>query len=134
MARPRPRRYIPVIAASAACSRVSVSPAMSSIGPDNRLNVTGLDRLDRQVSLDDLRRQPGGAQDVADVVSMPAADAQAASTTDTGEDVLNAAAWGDVAPGQRTLDGDLGLEGRLGALDLAQAADSAVDAVLGAFG
>jgi hypothetical protein len=104
---------------------------MSSIGPDNRLNVAGLDRLDRQVSLDDLRRQPGGAQDVADVVS-PAADAQPAAA-DAGEDVLNAAAWDDVAPGQRTLDGDLGFEGRLGALDLTQAADSAVDAVLGAF-
>lgn len=105
---------------------------MSSIGPDNRLNVTGLDRLDRQVSLDDLRRQPGSAQDVADVVATPAADAQAAST-DAGEDVLNAAAWDDAAPGNRMLDGDPALEGRLGALDLAQAADSAVDAVLGAF-
>src|SRR5688500_5252261 len=105
---------------------------MSSIGPDNRLNVTGLDRLDRQVSLDDLRRQPGGAQDVADVVSAPAADAQPASA-DAGEDVLNAAAWDDTAPGSRMLDGDSALEGRLGALDLAQAADSAVDAVLGAF-
>jgi len=106
---------------------------MSSIGPDNRLNVTGLDRLDRQVSLDDLRRQPGtGAQEVSDVASSLPADAQPA-TADAGEDVLNAAAWDDVATGGRMLDGDLGLEGRLGALDLAQAADSAVDAVLGAF-
>jgi hypothetical protein len=132
MARPSPRRYIPVIAASAAFAECPLSPVMSSIGPDNRLNVTGLDRLDRQVSLDDLRRQPGGAQDVADVVSTPAADAPATST-DAGEDVLNAAAWDDTAPGTRMLDGDPALEGRLGALDLAQAADSAVDAVLGAF-
>lgn len=129
MAPPNPGRYIPVIAASAAFAECPSSPAMSSIGPDNRLNVTG---LDRQVSLDDLRRQPGGAQDVADVVATPAADAQAAST-DAGEDVLNAAAWDDTAPGSRMLDGDPALEGRLGALDLAQAADSAVDAVLGAF-
>lgn len=132
MAPPNPRRYIPVIAASAAFAECPSSPAMSSIGPDNRLNVTGLDRLDRQVSLDDLRRQPGGAQDVADVVSTPAADTPAAST-DAGEDVLNAAAWDDTTPGSRMLDGDPALEGRLSALDLAQAADSAVDAVLGAF-
>ena len=106
---------------------------MSSIGPDNRLNVTGLDRLDRQVSLDDLRRQPGaGAQEVSDVASALPADAQSA-IADAGEDVLNAAAWDDIAAGGRMLDGDLGFEGRLGALDLAQAADSAVDAVLGAF-
>src|SRR5687767_4020440 len=109
MAPHKPRRYIPVIAASAAFAECPSSPVMSSIGPDNRLNVTG---LDRQVSLDDLRRHPGGAQDVVDVVSTPAADAQATST-DAGEDVLNAAAWDDVAPGLRTLDGDLGLEGRL---------------------
>ncbi len=129
MAPPNPRRYIPVIAVSAAFAECPSSPAMSSIGPDNRLNVTG---LDRQVSFDDLRRQPGGAQDIVDVVSTPAADAPAAST-DAGEDVLNAAAWDDTAPGSRMLDGDPALEGRLGALDLAQAADSAVDAVLGAF-
>lgn len=106
---------------------------MSSIGPDNRLNVAGLDRLDRQVSLDDLRRQPGtGTQEVSGTAAALPADAQAA-TVDAGEDVLNAAAWDDVAAGGRMLDGDPGFEGRLGALDLAQAADSAVDAVLGAF-
>lgn len=106
---------------------------MSSIGPDNRLNVAGLDRLDRQVALDDLRRQQGaGAQGIADTLPTQDTGAQA-TTADAGEDVLNAGAWDDISAGGRMLDGDLGLEGQLGALDLTQAADSAVDAVLGAF-
>lgn len=105
---------------------------MSSIGPDPRLNATGLDRLGTQVSLDDLRRQQGAQDGVQDSAAAIAPEAQGAAT-DSGEDVLNAAAWDDVAPGDRLLAGDLGLEGQLGALDLAQAADYAADAVLDAF-
>lgn len=105
---------------------------MSTIGPDSsHLSLAaGLHRIDGQ--LDDLRRQQGGeAHEVQG--SSPAAEAEAApaALADAGERVLAAPAW-DLA-GSRMFSGDLALEGRLGTLPLAQAAESAVDAVLDAF-
>lgn len=105
---------------------------MSTIGPDSHLGLaSGLHRIDGQ--LDDLRRQQGGeAHEVQ--VGAPAPEVEAApqaAPADVGELVLSAPAWD--APGARMLPGDMALEGRLGALPLAQAAESAVDAVLDAF-
>lgn len=105
---------------------------MSSIGPDPRLNAAGLDRIGGQ-SLDDLRRQQGPAQEglrVEDVVEL--SDQPRGTGADAGEDVLNAAAWEGV-DGERLLAGDLALEGRLGSMELGEAADHAADAVLDAF-
>ena len=104
---------------------------MSTIGPDSHLGLaSGLHRIDGP--LDDLRRQQGGeahevqaGHPVAEVEAAPAAQA------DAGERVLAAPAW--EGAGSRMLAGDLGLEARLGAMPLAQAAESAVDAVLDAF-
>ena len=104
---------------------------MSTIGPDSHLSLaSGLHRIDGQ--LDDLRRQQGGdahevqgSQHAADVEAMPTALA------DAGERVLAAPAWDGTGP--RMLSGDRGLEGGLAALPLAQAAESAVDAILGVF-
>jgi len=103
---------------------------MSSIGPDPRLNAAGLDRIGGQ-SLDDLRRQQGPAQEglrVEDVVELP--DQPRGAAADAGEDVLNAAAWEGV-DGERLLAG--ALEGRLGSMELGEAAEHAADAVLDAF-
>jgi len=106
---------------------------MSSIGPDPRLNATGLDRIGGQ-SLDDLRRQQGPAQDGArvDDVVVDFQDQPQGASADAGEDVLNASAWEGV-DGERLLSGDLALEGQLGAMELGEAADHAADAVLDAF-
>lgn len=103
---------------------------MSTIGPDSHVNLaSGLHRIDGP--LDDLRRQQGGdAHEVQG--ARPAAEVDApVALVDAGEQVLAAPAW--EAAGPRMLAGDTALEGRLAALPLAQAAESAVDAVLGAF-
>lgn len=110
---------------------------MSSIGssPDPRLNRTGLDRLDGQASLDELRRrdQGPGAQPAPAVEALRSeAPAAPRPGADAGEGVLNAAAWDGVAGGQRMLPGDLGFEARLGAMELSGAADAAADAILAA--
>lgn len=105
---------------------------MSSIAPDPSLNRTGLDSLAGSVSLDDLRRQPGldvPQTDAAEPVAAPSA----ATATDAGEDVLNAAAWDGVPQGARLLSGDMAFENGLSAQDLATAADRGVDAVIAAF-
>lgn len=104
---------------------------MSTIGPDSHLSLaSGLHRIDGP--LDDLRRQQGGeAQEVHGSSHAVAAEAAPAALADAGERMLAAPAWDGV--GSRTLAGDLALEGRLGAMSLAQAAESAVDAVLDAF-
>lgn len=104
---------------------------MSTIGPDSHLSLaSGLHRIDGQ--LDDLRRQQGGdAHEVQGVHHAADAEAAPAALADAGERVLAAPAWDTT--GARMLAGDLGLEGRLSALPLAQAAESAVDAVLDAF-
>ena len=107
---------------------------MSTIGPDSHLSLaSGLHRIDGQ--LDDLRRQQGGdVQEVQDARRLAEAEAEApqVAPADAGERVLAAPAW--EAAGLRMLAGDPGLETRLGALPLAQAAENAVDAVLDAFG
>ena len=106
---------------------------MSSIGPDSHLSLaSGLHRIDGP--LDDLRRQQGG--DAPGVEgSRPAAEAEAgappAALADAGELVLASTAWDSA--GIRMLAGDPTLAGRLGNLPLAEAAESAVDAVLDAF-
>ncbi|MBJ6979148.1 MULTISPECIES: hypothetical protein [unclassified Luteimonas] len=104
---------------------------MSTIGPDSHLSLaSGLHRIDGP--LDDLRRQQGGdAHEVQGTTPTAEAEAAPRALADAGERVLAAPAW-DTA-GARMLAGDLGLEGRLGALPLAQAAEGAVDAVLDAF-
>lgn len=104
---------------------------MSTIGPDSHVNLaSGLHRIDGP--LDDLRRQQGGdAHEVQGNHPAIEADAAPVALVDAGEQVLGAPAWD--ASGPRMLAGDLALEGRLGTLPLAQAAESAVDAVLDAF-
>lgn len=104
---------------------------MSTIGPDSHLSLaSGLHRIDGP--LDDLRRQQGGdAHEVQGATPLAEAEAAPVALADAGERVLAAAAW--EAAGPRMLAGDHGLEARLGALPLAQAAESAVDAVLDAF-
>lgn len=104
---------------------------MSSIAPDPSLNRTG---LAGSVSLDDLRRQQGlevPQTEAAEPAAAPSADA--ATVTDAGEDVLNAAAWDGVPQGARLLSGDMAFENGLSALDLGSAADEGVDAVIAAF-
>jgi hypothetical protein len=108
---------------------------MSTIGPDTRLNLTGLDRLGGQ-ALDDPRRQSGTAsgEGVHGPHGLPvaAADAGHAPATDAGEDVLVAAAWAGIGEGGRLLAGDSAFEAELGAMPLSDAADRAADAILGA--
>ena len=105
---------------------------MSSIGPDTRFNLTGLDRLGGQ-ALDDLRRQSGPARDEgAQGLQAELADAGRLPATDAGEDVLMAAAWSGIGEGARLLAGDPGFEAELGSMPLSDAADRAADAILGA--
>ncbi|MFC3716093.1 hypothetical protein ACFONC_08010 [Luteimonas soli] len=112
---------------------------MSTIGSsDPHLNRAGLDRLDGQVSLEELRgRDQGtGARESTGLElrgTAPASEARA-NGTDSGEDVLNAAAWDGVPAGMRMLAGDHGFEAQLGAMELSGAADSAADAILSAIG
>lgn len=108
---------------------------MSSITPDPTLHRAGLDSLTGSVSLDDLRRQQGldtpqTGTETAEVAYAPLADSPA---TDAGEDVLNASAWDGVPEGDRLLSGDMAFENGLGAMDLGEAADQGVDAVIAAF-
>lgn len=109
---------------------------MSSIGsPDPHLNRAGLESLNGQVSLDELRRRDQGTgtqgpeQLRGPEPSLPPRDVPA---TDPGEDMLNATAWDGVPDGQRLLAGDLGFESQLGTMELSSAADSAADAIMGA--
>ena len=103
---------------------------MSTIGPDPRINLaTGLDRVDAQ--LDDLRRQQGADAHELQGSQAAVATEVAPAALDAGEQLLAAPAWD--AAGPRMLPGDLALEARLGALPLAEAAESAVDTVLEAF-
>jgi hypothetical protein len=131
-------RYISAIAAIAAPAQAPPR-AMSSIGsPDPRLTRAGLEPLNGQVSLDELRSREQGAGAQAGLEQLQgtasASPYDARANTDLGEDVLNATAWDGVADGQRLLGGDSGFESRLGAMDLSTAADSAADAILAAIG
>lgn len=129
-------RYIPAIAAIPAASRSPLS--MSSIGSsDPHLNRAGLEPLNGQVSLDELRGRdhgtgPQGPERLRG--PEPSRPARDAALADPGEAMLNAAAWEGVPQGQRLLAGDLGFESRLGAMELSSAADSAADAILSAIG
>src|SRR3546814_7890844 len=97
---------------------------MSTIGSsDPHLNRAGLDRLDGQVSLEELRgRDQGtGTRESTGLElrgTAPAADAR--PSADSGEDVLNASAWDGVPAGMRMLAGDHGFEARLGAMELSR--------------
>ncbi|HJR72215.1 MAG TPA: hypothetical protein VJ806_01085 [Luteimonas sp.] len=106
---------------------------MSSIAPDPSLNRTGLDSLAGSVSLDDLRRQQGLEAPQAEVAEPAAPSTDSASAVDAGETVLNAPAWDGISQGSRLLAGDMAFENGLGALDLGDAADQGVDAVIAAF-
>lgn len=119
------RRYLCVIEAS------DPSRTMSSIRPDPRLDRPGLDALGG-TSLDGLRgrEQPASHEELALRVAEPLPEAPLAPALDAGEDVLNAPAW--EAGATRMLAADAALARSLGALDLAQAADRAADAVLDA--
>src|SRR3546814_2440921 len=87
---------------------------MSTIGSsDPHLNRAGLDRLDGQVSLEELRgRDQGtGTRESTGLElrgTAPAADAR--PSADSDEDVLNASAWDGVPAGMRMLAGDHGFE------------------------
>lgn len=110
---------------------------MSTIGSsDPHLNRAGLDRLDGQVSLEELRGRGQGApaRESAGLELRGTAPDARAPSTDAGEDVLNAAAWDGVPSGLRMLAGDQGFEARLGAMELSSAADSAADGILSAIG
>src|SRR3546814_11519515 len=104
---------------------------MSTIGSsDPHLNRAGLDRLDGQVSLEELRgRDQGtGTRESTGLElrgTAPAADAR--PSADSGEDVLNASASDGVPAGTRMLAADHGLEARLGAMELSGAAACAAD-------
>ncbi|ALN89198.1 MULTISPECIES: hypothetical protein [Lysobacter] len=105
---------------------------MSTIGPDSRIDRTG---LDSQAALESLRSREPAAQDPiqhANAVS-EAVPAYAPPAVDAGEDVLNADAWHGVPPGERLLAGDSRLEHELGSLDLSAAADRGADAVMDSF-
>lgn len=109
---------------------------MSTIGPDASLNRAGLESLDGRASLDGLQPREQGLQtpESLDHRQAPTAAPARQDAVDAGEAMLNAVAWGDTPAGQRLLPGDAGFEGRLGAMDLSLAADSAADAVLAAIG
>lgn len=102
---------------------------MSSIGPDSRIDRTG---LDSQAALEALRgRETTPDQSIQHASPVAeAAVAHAAPAVDAGETVLNADAWSDVPKGERLLSGDSGLERELGSMDLSAAADRGADAVL----
>src|SRR3546814_12259689 len=105
---------------------------MSTIGSsDPHLNRAGLDRLDGQVSLEELRgRDQGtGTRESTGLElrgTAPAADAR--PSADSGEDVLNASAWDGVPAGLRQLAGDHGLAARLRARELSGAAERTPEA------
>lgn len=98
---------------------------MSTIGPDSRIDRTGLDSQ----TLEALRtREPAAQQAPAAVAD--AVTAYAPPAVDPGEQTLNTDAWHGVAAGERQLPGDSRLEHELGQLDLSAAADRGADAVL----
>ncbi|MGO1070894.1 hypothetical protein [Lysobacter sp. CA199] len=102
---------------------------MSTIGPDSRIDRTG---LDSQAALETLRSREPAAQDPIhhSAAASQSVPAYAPPAVDAGETVLNADAWRDVPAGERLLAGDAGLERELGAMDLSAAADRGTDAVL----
>lgn len=107
---------------------------MSSIRPDANLASAGLDRLNGQVSLDDLGRQQGAGELAADS-GFGFGDAPLGTGTDPGEDTLNLSAWGDVPQGDRLLSGDFGYEQQLrGMDDLSMAADRGANEVFDLLG
>ena len=111
---------------------------MSTIGSsDPHLNRAGLDRLDGQVSLEELRGRDQGTgtrESTGLELRGTAPASEVRVDTDSGEDVLNASAWDGVPAGMRLFAGDHGFEARLGAMELSGAADSAADAILSAIG
>lgn len=108
---------------------------MSSINHDPRLDRAGLQPLDAQVTLDDLRRGEQGLRtpDAQGPEHAPTRPSAGEATLDPGETILNAAAWDGVPAGDRMLEGNLGFEAQLGALDLSLAADLAADVIADAF-
>ena len=74
---------------------------MSSIGPDTRLNLSGLDRIGGQ-ALDDLRGQPATAPEALQGALVAAEEARSPAT-DAGEDILNAGAWDATGPASACL-------------------------------
>ncbi len=106
---------------------------MSTIGPDSRIDRTG---LDSQAALERLRGPDSGAQAAQELGAQPAPQlaeavhAYAPPAVDPGETLLEADAWGEVPAGERLLSGDAALEGELSTLDLSAAADRGAEAVL----
>lgn len=100
---------------------------MSTIGPDSRIDRTG---LDSQAALETLRSRDVAPQQSVQHAVADAVPAYAPPVVDAGEDVLNADAWHGVAAGERLLTGDSRLEHELGSMDLSAAADRGTDAVL----
>lgn len=97
---------------------------MSTIGPDSRIDRTGLDSQ----TLEALRvREPAAQAPGALAEAVPA---YAPPAVDPGEETLNADAWHGVPAGERQLPGDTRLEHELGRLDLSAAADRGAEAVL----
>ena len=100
---------------------------MSTIGPDSRIDRTG---LDSQAALETLRSRDAAQQPSVQNAVAEAVPAYAPPAVDAGEDVLNADAWRGVPTGERLLAGDSRLEHELGSMDLSAAADRGADAVL----
>ena len=100
---------------------------MSTIGTNPPpIHPTGLDPAAGQVSFDDLRQ--GLLQTDAGLVQPEAAPA---ALVDPGEAVLNLSAWGE-GDASRALPRSDAFEGRLAALDRADAAGAGVDSILAA--
>lgn len=97
---------------------------MSTIGPDSRIDRTGLDSQ----TLEALR--VGAPAPQAPAATAEAAHAYAPPAVDPGEQTLNADAWRGVPAGERQLPGDARLERELGGMDLSAAADRGAEAVL----
>ena len=101
---------------------------MSTIGSNpSPIHSTGLDPAGRQVSFDDLRQQ--GLLQTDAGLALP--EAAPAALVDPGEAVLNLSAWGE-GDASRSLPRSDAFEGRLAALDRADAAGAGVDGILAA--
>lgn len=112
-----------------------MSTINASSSTDLRIASSGLESLHSGGPIEQLRggdASPGVGDVRSDGLLDDAAARLREPSRDTGEDVLNASAWGDVAEGDRLLSGDAGFEGVLGGMELSQAADAAADAVLDA--